>query len=110
MLVPELPLRPRASQDDVAAAASVTPIGASKLLPGLAVEAAQPVASTSSSYKQPATVHKMPFLQKAQQWILTPPSFYETSSRLKCTFPTRDRLQNEKLLILVSLISPNVQT
>lgn len=75
---PQLPLWAHAFQDDVAAVASVATIGASELLPGLTVEAAHPVTAAPASDEQAATVHKMPFLQKAQhaQWLLTLLSFH----------------------------------
>lgn len=67
---PELPLWAHAFQDDVAAVASVATIRASELLPGLTVEAAHPVTAAPASYNQPATVHKMPFLQKSTGRLL----------------------------------------
>lgn len=87
--LPERPLRAPASQDDVAAIASVATIRAPKLLPGLAVEAAHPVAATSPSDKHPAVVHEVPFLQRAQcaQPVSNAAFLLQTSSPLKCTFP-----------------------
>lgn len=70
-VLPKLPLRAPAFQDDVATVASVATIGTPKLLPGLTVEAAHPVASVSPSDKHPAMVHKMPFLQRAQIQFVT---------------------------------------
>lgn len=65
VVLPTLPLGAPASQDDVAAVASIAAIGTPKLLPGLTVEAAHAVTSASPSDKHPAMVHEMPFLQSA---------------------------------------------
>lgn len=56
----------RTSQDDVATAATVTAIGASKLLAWLAVEAARAVPAASPVDEHPATVHEVPLLRRAQ--------------------------------------------
>lgn len=87
------PLEPRASQDHVATAASVTTVGASELLPGLTVEAARPVAATAPSDEHSAMVHKMFFLQRAQRArsLLMCQSSQGPSSHTKCTFCIYDR-------------------
>ena len=62
MLLPQRPLTPRASQDDVATVASVATVRASKLLPGLAVEAAHAVTTTAPADEHSPMVHKMSLL------------------------------------------------
>lgn len=64
---PPIVLTARASQDDVATVASVATIWASELLPGLAVEAAHPVAATAPADEHSAVVHEMSLLQGAQR-------------------------------------------
>lgn len=95
----------RTSQDDVAAAATVTAIGASKLLPRLAVEAARAVPPASPADEHPATVHEVPFLQRAQH-----APGRRASAPALWSAPPPARLQTGKLMAAVQLTAPKTRT